>query len=61
MMAGGACMALASVFSMMGLDDAAEGAQTVGVVFMGLGAVLSLLPPIIKVVEASLVTAGVAS
>jgi hypothetical protein len=54
-------MALASVFSMMGLDDAAEGAQKVGVVFMGLGAVLSLIPPIIKVVETSLVTAGVAS
>jgi hypothetical protein len=59
MVSGGALMALGSIFEQMGLEEVGEAISTIGMALMAAGTVLSIFPPIIKIIEATGVSAGV--
>ena len=56
--AGGACMAFSAILSMMGLDEAAEAATTLGVVFVGLGGAVSLFSSVVSMTSSVMAAMG---
>lgn len=58
MAAGGALLMLSSVFSMMGWEEGADAVQKIGVALMGVSAVLTIIPGLLKVIEVVGVSAG---